>query len=210
MSLKTKIIIPAAGYGTRIGSPEAKEMLTLSGTQPLIDFSLNIAKLNQATAHVITRKEKKSLISYLENKENVSLQTIEPSKEWPDTILQSKPFWEDYNLLILPDTRFAPLDRTTELLQALENYEMSVGYFNPDALNTWGAFDSQSTTYKLIEKPNIIDTKNLYAWGIIGFRKNVGEELFRLILESTLDHQFKTTSFSYQAIQLDYFEDLTR
>ncbi len=210
MSLKTKIIIPAAGFGTRVGSPEAKEMLTLSGTQPLIDFSLEIAKLNRATAHVITRKEKKSLISYLQHKDNVSLQIIEPSKEWPDTILQSKPFWEDFNLLILPDTRFAPLQRTTELLQGLKNYDLTVGYFNPNALETWGAFDNQSATYKLIEKPKMLDTKYLRAWGIIGFRKNIGEELFKLILESTIDHQFKTTTFSYQAIQLEYFEDLTR
>lgn len=210
MSLKTKIIIPAAGYGTRVGSPEAKEMLTLNGTQPLIEFSLEIAKLNHATAHVITRKEKKSLISHLQNKDNVNVQIIEPSKEWPDTILQSQPFWDDFNLLILPDTRFAPINRATELLDGLKNYDLTVGYFNPDALGTWGAFDIQSSTYRLIEKPNYQDTKNLKAWGIIGFRKNIGKDLFKLILESTIDHQFKMTSLSYKAIPLDYFEDLTR
>ena len=93
MSLETKIIIPAAGFGTRVGSPEAKEMLILQDQQPLIDFAIQLAKENQAVAHVITRKEKKSLIAHLQNQTAVNIQLIEPSKEWPDTILKSKDFW---------------------------------------------------------------------------------------------------------------------
>ena len=210
MSLETKIIIPAAGFGTRVGSPEAKEMLILKDQKPLIDFSLEIADQNHAVAHVVTRKEKKSLINYLADKQSVQVQIIEPSREWPDTILKSKSFWGKYNILILPDTRFAPIHIVSELIQNLQEVDITVGYFTPDNFETWGAFDINSPFYRLIEKPKNISTINLKAWGVIGFRKEIGEELFRLILESTLDHQIKMTSFSFKAIPLDSFEDLTR
>jgi len=210
MSLETKIIIPAAGFGTRVGSPEAKEMLILQDQQPLIDFAIQLAKENQAVAHVITRKEKKSLIAHLQNQTAVNIQLIEPSKEWPDTILKSKDFWGDYNILILPDTRFAPTSIIPQLISDLSNHDITVGYFEPNQLDSWGAFDITSSSYRLIEKPKQENTKNLKAWGIIGFRKNIGEELFKLILESTLDHQFKSTSFSFKATALEFFNDLTR
>lgn len=210
MKVETKIIIPAAGYGTRVGSPESKEMLIIENNQPLIDFSLQLASITNARSHVITRVEKKSLINYLTPQSNVDIQLISPSREWPDTILKSKAHWGDYNLLILPDTRFEPMTIVLDLIEGLKHFDVTVGCFNPSNLSTWGAFNLTHSTYQLIEKPRDINIENFKAWGILGFRKEIGEELFKLLLESTIDHQIKTTSFSFKAYDLNSFIDLTR
>lgn len=208
MKVETKIIIPAAGFGTRVGSPEAKELIGHQG-KPLILKAIEIGQKLGIPCHVITREEKRSLIEFLSQYSHVSTQVIKPSKEWPDTILQSKAFWADRNILILPDTTWSPENIEVKILDALNNYDIAIGAFQTDNFKTWGVFNSKSNTYSLVEKPQI-NNPHYLAWGLLAFRKEVGESLFEKILESTFDHQEKNTAFTFQFFKLDQFTDLTR
>lgn len=205
-----KIIIPAAGYGTRVNSPLSKEMLNIDGTGPLINYALKIADENKADSIVITRSEKTNLVEHLTSFSSVKTLLCNQTLEWPETVLYSKDEWGDKNVLLLPDTRFSPVNIIPTLISDLDRYSLSIGAFDVSSnQNTWGGFDFTSPSYTLIEKPNT-DFFNFKAWGIIAFKKEIGEELFTKILDSTFDHAWKKTNFNYISHDLNFFKDLTR
>lgn len=210
MKVETKIIVPAAGYGTRVGMPMSKELFTNAEGLYLIDKAIKIGEVHQIPVHIITRKEKINLIEYLKQFSHVTTQIINPSREWPDTILQSKPFWSKKNLLILPDTTWSPMNIEIELLNDLSEFDLSIGAFKENNLRTWGAFDTLTSSYTLIEKPVDQNLESFLAWGLIAFKNEIGSDLFNLILESTIDHQLKKTHFNFNYRILDSFIDLTR
>ncbi len=90
------ILIPAAGYGTRMGSPPAKEILHAPDTQsPLIERALSLTKKLGCRAHVITRKEKTSLIEYVIDYSNhnhleTTIQIVNPTREWPEAEVRAR------------------------------------------------------------------------------------------------------------------------
>ena len=210
MNLETKIIIPAAGFGTRMGHVSSKEILPLYKNEPIINFAVGVALKFKMRAHVITRPEKVELIHYLKQFNHVDIQLIEPSKEWPDTILQSREFWAPKNILLLPDTYWGPETIIDTIFDSLIHYQIAVGFFSPSDLKTWGIFNKDAKNYTLCEKPNFTLNPNCFAWGLLGFRREVGEELFKKILESTFDHEWKQTNFTFDAHPIEYFMDPTR
>lgn len=212
MKEKTKIIIPAAGFGTRVGSPLAKELIPHPKTGlPLIQNAINQALKLDGQIHVITRAEKKPLIDYLSPIPNCQIQVIEPSKEWPDSILKSEPFWNERNILILPDTQWSPEHSILEINQLLEHSPIAAGIFNVKNPSSWGIIDTKSPTYKLCEKIQLHQANEEYwAWGILGFKKEIGIPLFEAILQSTFEHQWIDLKLPYSTHKMDSFEDLTR
>lgn len=220
---KPLLILPAAGYGTRVGSPESKELLPHPKTgQPLIEKSLEIAVQNKWDVHVVTRKEKQSLIDFLrkyaqEKKININIQVVEKTKEWPDTILKSQGFWQEKNLFLLPDAEWDPLMAPVALLDYLNTLRsISLGVFCPNSLTTWGAVQTVKSVEGedkifFCEKPSCVDSELAKAWGMIAFTKSVGLELFEVLLASTFDHQWRQGPHArYSFINLSSFHDLTR
>ena len=126
---KPLLLLPAAGFGTRVGSPNAKEIFFGANGGPLIEASLHQARLRDWAVHVITRKEKTDLLNYLKEYQNkyfnpdqvdgfnISIQIIEPSREWPDTLLKSK----DYKTA-LGYIRFKNMFSSFTKLENLENF----------------------------------------------------------------------------------------
>src|SRR4051812_48128743 len=114
-----RVLIPAAGFGKRMGLPEAKEMLIGPEGTPLIEWSLSFCNKNGLKPLVISRPEKNSLNDYL-RRIGVDTLLIEPSGEWPDTLLKSEELWAEKNLVLLPDTRFSPLEMALESLGSLD------------------------------------------------------------------------------------------
>ncbi len=211
------VVLPAAGFGTRVGSPQAKEVQIGPEGKPLIERALQQAAIRGWPVHVITRKEKTQLIDYLKQysvRENldVTVQIIEPSQEWPDTVLKSAPYWRKTNLLCLPDTSFEPQRIWDELIKALNTdpeMDLSVASFKPKDFSTWGVFRKESDQVQICEKPREVKSETV-AWGLIGFRAKKGEKLFQAQLASTFDHQWKDLSLRGQFFPLEDFKDLTR
>lgn len=107
MKEQLKVLIPAAGFGLRAGAPEAKEMLPGPEGAPMIDWSLDYARAQGWSTTVATRLEKLSLVNHLRER-GVETLLLEPTREWPETILRTQAVWKTWNLLLLPDCRFEP------------------------------------------------------------------------------------------------------
>ena len=213
-STKTRLIlVPAAGFGRRVGSPEAKELLPRPDGRLFIDQVLLDGLRLQIPVHVITRKEKASLIEYLENfkKQNdhlISIQLVESSKEWPDTLLQSEDQWYEENLVYLPDMEFSPDSAPGNLFDSLKDKDAGFATFAVDDPRKWGVIAQNENQFSLCEKPTIV--KREMAWGLFSFRKNIGKNLLSAILESTFDHQWKSLNLKIAEVQLENYKDLSR
>jgi dTDP-glucose pyrophosphorylase len=208
----TRILLPAAGFGKRLGQPEAKEMLHLRGEgRPLIDWSLEICKKYEFKPLIISRKDKTHLNEYLEiNKDKYHLDIcyIDASKEWPDTVLQSKTYWLQKNILMLPDTRFSPIEILSKMSKSLDDFKYSFATFKVQDLTTWGVLRSGHKETSIAEKPKHSLTGD-QAWGLFGFQKNYGEILLQKMLHSESEYQIFTNERIF-TIPLEYFEDKTR
>jgi UTP-glucose-1-phosphate uridylyltransferase len=205
-----KAIIPCAGFGTRIKmlSHESKEML-IDPNNPdkyLIDYSLDLCYKYNIDPVVITRPEKQDLINYLKTKE-CELIICKPGKEWAETVLKSQGLWGDKNILLLPDTRF-DVDALEKVIQLMHyNYKLVTAVHNISNTESdkWGTV----TKDHIFEKwPRFSgnDEAKLLAWGILGFDKNIGVELFN----SLYPCGFYKNNENIGMVYLDSFKDITR
>lgn len=180
-------------------SNESKEMLMDSNGVRLIDYHIDLIKSFDMEPVVISRPEKQDLISHISGRTKTIL--IEPSGEWPETILASENFWGSRNIMVLPDTRFSP----TTILADIEK-SLSLGCSGVIAVHEvsdpdkWCVVDD----YRLIEKP--VSSKAKYAMGVIGFSKVYGQRLFTAISKRNTKFELQDTGFLF----LDEFKDLTR
>lgn len=201
--IKSLAIIPCCGFGKRMNlSPnQSKEMLPGPNGDPLIDYSLNLCAYNKLEPLILVRKEKKDLIKHLE-KRNINYIIMKPGKEWAETVYNSNDHWREDNFLILPDTRFESSDIINQMKKSLEfgcNVVFAL-HEVPDIKN-WG----EVKIYGYSEKPK--ETGNGQAWGIIGFKKESGLNLFKSMQEKKLwNFHEPYTNFLF----LDKFKDLTR
>ncbi len=215
-------LIPAAGFGKRVGEPPAKELLIDPENQrPLIDWSLQLAIDLGLKPVVITRESKTSLRAYLDeywHSRGVEVHLVSHSKEWPDSILQSEVLWGPINLMLLPDTRFEPISLVKQLIHDCENdKDASFGFFRTiERLDTWGVLDwSASRTLKICEKPKTLPRisspqDKMAPWGLISFKKEVGKNLFSDLLGSNQSHEWFEFRNSYSLHELNSFRDITR
>lgn len=204
----TKLLIPCAGFGSRMAmdKDKSKELLLYKGT-PLIEYALTIADNYNLKPLVITRKEKTDLIEYCD-KFDIETFIIEVNGEWADTVLKSQDFWEEDNILILPDTIFSHKHKTIESIIAYLKYGNSAAFalHKVEDSTKWGIVveDKNEKYPKLIEKPKLEGNEH-YAWGLIGFKKSYGKELFEACSKKQA-LELKNCGFTY----LEEFKDLTR
>lgn len=224
-----QLIVPAAGYGIRVGRPLAKEMLPHPKTgNPLIVTSLEVAKNFNYSYHLITREEKTNLIAFVKaycEKHSIPLtiQEISPKGEWPQTVLSSSDFWHEKNILILPDSEFSPLNSVLRIEDSLNSNEIVLATFKVDDPKNWGCVRNISeATFEICEKPqepsldsiqiNISksEEEQFLAWGLIGFKNEIGKELFQNLEDSNKSHLWKRLNFKCKKVTLDLYIDLTR
>jgi dTDP-glucose pyrophosphorylase len=208
-------LIPAAGFGKRVGSPLSKEMLLeVAGGAPLIDWSIRLALQNDLKPVVITRKEKINLIDHLAGRwPEARVLLIENSKEWPHSVALSESHWDDVNLMLLPDTRFEPQELVGQLLtDCRSGVDVSFATFDVSDFTTWGVVDLKSWPFRICEKPRelLSGPDQFKAWGFFAFRKSCGAELLNGLLKSNLSHEWSEHLFRTQFHPLNSFRDITR
>jgi dTDP-glucose pyrophosphorylase len=175
---KYKAIIPCAGFGTRMRMlpHEAKELIPDENGNPTIDWSLNICKQYNIEPIVVTRPEKKEFNDFL-NQKNITY-VFDEGKSVGTSVLQTKEYWGDYNIMLLPDTRFEYDDKFfINIFKSMEvGNDSMFALFNVEDYGNWGVI-CDNTFY---EKPKrqFTSNDNALAWGVIGFRKEYGETLF--------------------------------
>ena len=211
MAQIAQMIIPAAGYGSRMGYPLAKEMLPDPSGKLLIDYWLDLALERQWPVHVVTRPEKTNLRSHIferQKLQEISLQLVDPTKEWPDTVLASAPYWRNENVLALPDTHFAPFEALDRLASSLEEAEAVYGTIESYEARSFGGFHLEADHFSIFEKCAPSDRHRI--WGLIAFRKEWGAEIFEAHLDSTLRRVPRTIAATCREVPLSHFVDLTR
>lgn len=205
------VIVPAAGFGRRVGSPESKEMLIWQG-EVLIDQVFKVAKSLKAKLIVATRREKLSLIQYLKSqayfKQYGELVFVEATREWPETVLSTEAYYSEKNLLILPDTRWQPFEIYKDMLRALDEVDLSIATHSVEDMQYWGGLQKSD------EQLNV-DEKSLsgpgWAWGLLAFRKAIGRPLFQAQLQSTLaQRRVVLHGVSSKEFLVHEFQDVTR
>jgi len=203
MKINGLAILPCAGFGTRMGMKinESKEMLPDSkyGFDHIIDYSLDICRQFHLIPLVITREEKTDLIKYLKKKK-IKYMLVDHKGEWFETVLKSQVYWLENNYLLLPDTRFQLITNMLDLIRGLEMGNNAVfGVHKVQDPEKWGIISS----YSLMEKPKYLKGPQM-AWGIIGFKRYYGVDLFSKMRYSKF--KLKNVGFSH----LLGFEDITR
>lgn len=202
--MKTKCILPCAGFGLRMGMlpNQSKEMLQDGTGNPVIQYSLDLCYKYDLEPVIITRKEKTDLLAYCHCRVYpIETLIIEPNGEWPNTILASKDLWNENNIMILPDTRFNPTSVIKDMESSLKLGNRAViALHEVSDSSKWCIVDD----YQLIEKPNW-DEKSM-AMGLIGFKKDEGELLFSIINKRNMPYSLMDAGFVY----LNDFKDITR
>ncbi len=192
-------------------------LLDPENQKPLIDWSIELALESGLKPIVITRKSKTTLTSYLGvnwGRSGLEIFSIEASKEWPDSILQCEDLWGDINVLLLPDTRFAPRNILRRLVRDCEQgRDSSFAYFHTEeSLESWGVLGwGENQKLQICEKPRYLLKKEKIApWGLIAFRREIGRTLFSKLLSSNQTHGWFECKESYALHRLDCFRDITR
>jgi UTP-glucose-1-phosphate uridylyltransferase len=203
-----RTIIPAAGFGTTMDLEphQSKELMRGPDGKLLIEYALERA----TNPLVVTRKSKTSLVEWLKEN-NVPHMLISPAKDWPDTVLKSKKYWEDENVILLPDARFRPEGMVDTMESMLKSeYKLVAAVHMVSDLADWGGlvtkFIEGKATEVLWEKPQHFRHEGGLAWGLLGFRKEIGEDLFR----ACRGRKPFTLPADSAKLYLDTFEDVTR
>lgn len=209
----TTVLIPAAGFGKKIGSPKAKELLYYGKEdKPIIEWGLDLVQKAQMQSVVIVRKDKKVLLDYLKiikSKYQIKICEIEGSREWPHSLLQSQVYWSQKNIVLLPDTRFSPKNILLQIDQALNVSSMCFATFDSESLQDWGCITNKAGLLQICEKPQKSEP-DARPWGVFGFQKERGQELLEKILLSCHDQKFYHVEGSSDFILMDNFCDITR
>lgn len=199
-----RLILPCAGLGTRMSMKlnRSKELLINPATgKPLIQYWIDLAHTRRLDPLVITRKEKKDLIKYCKDNK-IECQIIKPHGEWPNTVLASNEHWSENNILALPDTVME--DSITALYEIKNQLKLGsqavLALHFVDDVSKWGSVSN----YEITEKSKL-ETDG-WAWGLIGFKREYGNFLFKALNKKNVPYKLKDTSFVY----IDSFKDLTR
>lgn len=202
------MIIPAAGLGTRVGSPPAKELLPHPKEEgTFIEVALRKARKFNSTPLVISRFDKNVLNNWLlENK--IPHILVTKTSEWVETVILSKRYWKDKNLLLLPDTDFSPKEIISDLFLELDSKPLAFGVFDVENISLWGSLKSEQERRYISEKNrNHLPGK---AWGLISFTKKGGDVFWPLYLESQLLKDWVEIPIEFSELHLLGFTDLTR
>ncbi len=225
--LNIKVLIPAAGFGTRVGSPPAKELLLREDTKkPLIQYALDMASKFNFVSTVISRNNKTELNDYIYSldafdNDKIELCGINSSKDWQDSILKSQSYWGDFNIVILPDISWDPeltVGFIKEKAQEGADLVLATHLIDKSEINQWGVIcenTNEPNNLFWCEKPNDIppDLQMIGAWGIFGFHKKIGKSLLQSILESQDSKRFfqaNQNGISTARLTLTHFKDWTR
>lgn len=206
----THVIIPAAGFGKRVGLSKSKELLYYKSEKfKIIEWSLRLCKKYEMLPVVISRKDKQDLNTFLSSYgSELKLCLVEASEEWTHSVCLSVDYWADKNILLLPDSRFAPVHILKKIDQSLRKFDLSFATFKVQDPAQWGIVLPRDL--EIAEKPSKI-TKQFLAWGLIGFKKQAGLSLFEDLRISSKDRIFKKIKTqNVDFIPLESYQDITR
>jgi dTDP-glucose pyrophosphorylase len=206
------VILPAAGYGGRIGCPESEEILPLRGDQPLINQAFEKCIELGWPELLVTREEKVSLLKHAENFVEKGLELsvclVGETKDWSESVLRSEAHWHDWNLVVLPDTECQPQNIWEHMWESRNlDTDLIVARHKVKDSSHWGVLKPAGGGLNVGEK----QPGEAWAWGLYMFSRDWGVKVLSAQLESLQKSRWvELEGCRTHTLELDLFQDLTR
>ena len=128
---KFDVILPCAGYGTRLGLDYTKELFKIYDDKSLIDFSMSIIYNARSVVNsviLVLREGKEDIYHYVKKKyPSLKVRAVYQKTgflEWPGAILSAILENESRSYFtMLPDSIIFPFDNSNVILSAHERIE---------------------------------------------------------------------------------------
>jgi NDP-sugar pyrophosphorylase family protein len=224
-----KVILPAAGKGTRLNLPYPKEILRLNNDEALIDHSFNFFRdygRKDVEFVVIINEDKPELLSYLakyKDRYNISFVYQNPNeREYTGAIKSASHLFGEHNLVLLPDT-IMRLATGTDLYELVSNSLTETGFtflykkeLDENVLRTKGALyvNDKGIITEYEDKPDSNLKKYNAFWCSFAFRKRVFNQCIGFMEKSTLrqkisiDEIKQTPIYNSRGIEVEDYIDL--
>lgn len=226
---KLTVILPAAGKGTRLNLPYAKEILRVDKEKALIDNSFDLfngLERNEVEFIVVINEEKIEIIKYLAKYKfqyNVSFTYQNPEEpEYTGAIKSAHHLFGDNNIVLLPDTLLT-LPKGVSLAHEVNRHlkENSFAFLyktetDEEMLKTKGCvqLDDNFRVLDYEDKPAENITRFTGYWCAFAFKKDIFDECISFMEQSTLKHEQpqtvieQTSIFKSKAIEVEDYKDL--
>ncbi len=227
-------ILPCAGEGRRLGCDGHKELFPILPGVRLIDFSL--AHIREALCRtsaqddwtirvaVVIQPWKTEVSDYVRQVlPGVPVETVffdNALHEWPGSVHSARSFYEDINIVLLPDSRLSlsPAEMTRDsdgkslvvrVIESLQNHDVAFGYIpcsDPAVLQHLGALHvtSQHADFGIIDrfqdKPDRDFASFNGYWCCYAFRAEAGESLYRFLHRSVMHDKTDIVSESFHPV----------
>lgn len=224
-----KVILPAAGKGSRLNLPYPKEILRLNNDDALIDYSFNFFRdygRKDVEFIVIINEQKTDIIEYLakyKDRFNISFTYQNPNEhEYTGAIKSAKHLFGEHNIVLLPDT-IMKLKPNQNLYDLVESSLTETGFTflykkenNEKILKTKGCIyvDENSIVEKYEDKPETQTNGYNGFWCSFAFRKRAFDSCISYMEKSTLKHKINydeikdTPIYKSKAIEVQDYIDL--
>jgi NDP-sugar pyrophosphorylase family protein len=224
-----KVILPAAGKGSRLNLPYPKEILRLNNDDGLIDYSFNFFRdygRKDVEFIVVINEHKTDIVEYLakyKDRFNISFTYQNPNEhEYTGAIKSAKHLFGEHNIVLLPDT-IMKLQPNQNLYDLVESSLTETGFTflykkenNQKVLRTKGCIhvDENSIVEKYEDKPETNINQYNGFWCSFAFRKRAFDSCIAYMEKSTLKHKIdyneikQTPIYKSKAIEVQDYIDL--
>ena len=224
-----KVILPAAGKGSRLNLPYPKEILRLNNDDALIDYSFNFFRdygRKDVEFIIVINENKTEVIEYLskyKDRFNISFTFQNPNEhEYTGAIKSAKHLFGEHNLVLLPDT-IMTLHSNQNLYDLVQSALTETGFTflykkeqDQNILKTKGCVhvDQNSIVTLYEDKPETNLSQYNAFWCGFAFRKRTFDMCMQYMEKSTLklkiDHNEiqRTPIYLSKAIQVEDYVDL--
>jgi len=204
--MKIRCIIPCTTINSKSDNikDESNEMVYDSFINgPMIDYSLSLCNKFNLDPIIITHKNKTDLIDYVKDKTEILI-VDNTVTDYFQSVLLSKGYWYNQNILLLPNIRFEP-ENALESLASFGSSKVVLGVHTVENSTKYGAIKIKDEEVFYANKPLTNETN--FAWGLISFKYDYGIELFNNMLDKNKWHKFHyETNFVF----LNNFLDVNR
>jgi len=199
------VILPCAGYGTRLGLSFPKELYEVVPGWRLVDFSLQhiiVGRYICSEVVVVIRKGKEGVADYLSKRlfaYGITVRSFfynDSYYEWAGSVMSAEEAWGERSLVLLPDSvvRCSEKDPLrwgkTGLLEAMDGMlrEYSVGFAvcraQGERLSSLGALRIENGRVMAFQDKPVDPSPYNGFWVSYGFHQRFGRELYEFLVRS--------------------------
>lgn len=213
MTRKLNVILPCAGFGTRLGLPMSKELMPVDKSTTLIDLTFSHftkCKREEVEFSITIDERKLDLIAYLgKYADNFDMKVTYYNKKYSEfcgSLKSAAPLINDYNVLLLPDTyilhHYASFaDEILNNLEIQQSFFIAKESIDPENLKAKGCLQLSEEGEVNLYQDKPVRTEGFNAvWCGIAFRKHQYNEVVDVLSASTYKQEGATLMFEQSCL----------